>query len=160
MSEIWWSACLRLGQLFPSPKIIKGTSLRSANHLSFLGLGAMDAKIVRKFTKSFACTAFQQELSQNFGVGFETTVIRYNVSNNRCRRTKIIKGTSLRSANHLSFLPIGVCLGRGNLDFCGSHIYESPKGAVKTSSMSDLLSPLRGQIGSLRDQIYLSPSGR
>ena len=92
MSEIWWSACLRLGQLFPSPKIIKGTSLRSANHLSFL--------------------------------------------------------------------LVGVCLERGNLDFCGSHIYKSPKGAVKTSLMSNLLSPLRGQIGSLRDQIIMSPKGR
>ncbi|MFC1634644.1 hypothetical protein ACFL5Z_07350 [Planctomycetota bacterium] len=160
MSDVWRSDCLRLGQLLARPKIIKGTSLRSANHLSFLGLGALGAKIVRKFSKSFAYTAFQQELSQDFGVGFETTVIRYDVSNNRCRRTKIIKGTSLCSANHLSFLLVGVCLERGNLDFCGSHIYKSPKGAVKTSSMSDLLSPLRGQIGSLRDQIYLSPSGR
>mgnify|MGYP006910669152 CR=1 FL=1 len=75
-------------------------------------------------------------------------------------RPKIIKGTLLRSANHLSFLLVGACLERGNLDFCGSRIYESPKGAVKTSSMSDLLSPLRGQIGSLRDRIIKSPKGR
>jgi hypothetical protein len=88
MSDIWRSDCLRLGQLLARPKIIKGTSLRSANHLSFLGLGALGAKIVRKFSKSFACTAFQQELLQDFGVGFEATVIRYNVSNNRCRRAK------------------------------------------------------------------------
>ena len=73
---------------------------------------------------------------------------------------RIIKGTLLRSVNHLSFLLVGVCLERGNLDFCESRIYESPKGAVKTSSMSDLLSPLRGQIGSLRDRIIKSPKGR
>ena len=110
--------------------------------------------------RALPCTALQQELLQNFGVGFETTVIRYDVSNNRYRRTKIIKGTLLRSANHLSFLLVGACLGRGNLDFCGSRIYKSPKGAVKTSSMSDLLSPLRGQIVSLRDRIIMSPKGR
>jgi hypothetical protein len=74
---------------------------------------------------------------------------------------RIIKGTLLRSVNHLSFLLVGVCLRRGNLDFSGSRVYESPKGAFKTSSMSDLLGPLRGQIGSLRDQIYCpAPVGR
>jgi hypothetical protein len=54
VGDLWWFDCLRLGQLLARPKIIKGTSLRSANLLRFLGLGVLDAKIIRKSSKSFA----------------------------------------------------------------------------------------------------------